>query len=82
MHFPYCAAKCHYCDFYSLPAAGVGDVDGAVEALLAEAERRAPLEPSTVFFGGGTPSLLVPGGARATLERLTRSAVPVPRPSR
>jgi oxygen-independent coproporphyrinogen-3 oxidase len=69
VHFPYCAAKCHYCDFYSLPGAGA-DVGGAVEALLAEAELRAPRSPSTVFFGGGTPSLLAPAELVRLFERL------------
>ncbi len=69
VHFPYCAAKCHYCDFFSLPAAGA-DVDGAVEALLAEAELRAPRSPRTVFFGGGTPSLLAPAQLVRLFERL------------
>ena len=57
VHFPYCAAKCHYCDFFSVPDEG-HDVDAMVDALLAEAEARAPRAPRTVFLGGGTPSLL------------------------
>lgn len=57
VHLPFCAAKCHYCDFYSVPAEG-HDRRGMVAAILAEARLRAPREPSTVFFGGGTPSLL------------------------
>jgi oxygen-independent coproporphyrinogen-3 oxidase len=64
VHLPFCAAKCHYCDFFSLPAAGQ-DVDGTLEAILAEARRRAPAEPRTVYLGGGTPSLL-------SAEQLTR----------
>lgn len=56
VHLPFCAAKCTYCDFFSLPAAGQ-DLDGVLEALLAEARARAPQRPRTVFLGGGTPSL-------------------------
>jgi oxygen-independent coproporphyrinogen-3 oxidase len=56
---PFCAAKCHYCDFFSLPDEGQ-DVEGTVRAILAEARRRAPLHPRTVYLGGGTPSLLAP----------------------
>ncbi|MEY2806814.1 MAG: Oxygen-independent coproporphyrinogen-III oxidase 1 [Planctomycetota bacterium] len=59
VHLPFCAAKCHYCDFYSVPADG-HDRRGMVNAILAEARVRAPRAPSTVFFGGGTPSLLEP----------------------
>ncbi|QDU70122.1 radical SAM family heme chaperone HemW [Engelhardtia mirabilis] len=55
VHFPYCAAKCTYCDFYSLPGEG-HDADGALALLLREAEVRQPTSPCTVFLGGGTPS--------------------------
>ena len=64
VHLPFCAAKCHYCDFFSIAVDGhhVPQVDALVEAVLAEAARRlAPagaLMPRTVFIGGGTPSLL------------------------
>lgn len=64
MHLPFCEAKCHYCDFFSLPAEGQ-DVDGMVGAVLEEARLRAPRKPRTLFIGGGTPSLL----SRAQLER-------------
>lgn len=56
VHLPFCAAKCTYCDFFSLPAAGQ-DLDGVLRALLAEAKMRAPQQPRTLFLGGGTPSL-------------------------
>ena len=57
VHVPFCEAKCHYCDFFSVPAQGQ-DLGGTLEAILAEAELRAPRNPETVFLGGGTPSLL------------------------
>jgi oxygen-independent coproporphyrinogen-3 oxidase len=57
VHLPFCAAKCHYCDFFSVAALG-HDLGGMVEAVLAEARVRAPHRPRTVFLGGGTPSLL------------------------
>jgi len=65
VHVPFCAAKCTYCDFYSLPAEGQ-DLPGTLAALLREAERRAPARPRTVFLGGGTPSY----HGIAELERL------------
>jgi len=57
VHLPFCAAKCHYCDFFSVPDAGQ-DVDGMLATMMTEIRRRAPLRPRTVFLGGGTPSLL------------------------
>jgi oxygen-independent coproporphyrinogen-3 oxidase len=58
VHVPFCAKKCAYCAFYS--EASDGEViHRYVEALLREMELVAPdLRPRTVFFGGGTPSLL------------------------
>ena len=67
VHVPFCVAKCTYCDFFSVEEAGQ-DLPGTVDLLLAEAERRAPRRPRTVFLGGGTPSLLSAG----ELERLLR----------
>lgn len=55
VHVPFCVAKCTYCDFYSLVPDGQ-DLPGTLDALLLEAERRAPDRPRTVFLGGGTPS--------------------------
>ena len=57
VHLPFCAAKCHYCDFFSVPDEG-HDLEGMVAAILREAEERAPRRPRTLFVGGGTPSLL------------------------
>jgi oxygen-independent coproporphyrinogen III oxidase len=58
VHVPFCAKKCAYCAFYS--EAGDGAlVNRYVEALVREMELvAADLRPETVFFGGGTPSLL------------------------
>ena len=57
IHVPFCEAKCPYCDFFSVVGDGQ-DVEGSLEGLLAELERRAPLRPRTIFVGGGTPSWL------------------------
>jgi putative oxygen-independent coproporphyrinogen III oxidase len=61
VHFPYCLAKCPYCDFtsYARERAEI-DHDGYADAVLRELEARAELSSdgvSSVFFGGGTPSL-------------------------
>ena len=66
LHVPFCQAKCHYCDFNSY-AGMLGHRERYVEALAQEirlAGRRArladgtPRRCRTIFFGGGTPSLL------------------------
>jgi oxygen-independent coproporphyrinogen-3 oxidase len=71
VHLPFCAAKCHYCDFFSVVALG-HDLDGMVDAVLAEARERAPRRPRTVFLGGGTPSLLPGALWRRLLDGLER----------
>lgn len=71
LHLPFCAAKCHYCDFYSVPADGQ-DIDGTLEAVLQEIRLRAPRHPRTVFLGGGTPSLLEPRWLERLLNELDR----------
>jgi oxygen-independent coproporphyrinogen-3 oxidase len=61
IHVPFCRARCGYCDFYSVTEAAPATVQRLVDALLAElAARRppTPLGPTTVFVGGGTPTLL------------------------
>ena len=58
VHVPFCARKCLYCAFYSEPSTGEV-IDRYVSALIRELERvAADLRPRTIFFGGGTPSLL------------------------
>ncbi|MSR65988.1 MAG: radical SAM family heme chaperone HemW [Pedosphaera sp.] len=58
VHVPFCAHKCEYCAFYSAPPSG-DLVNRYVSALIREIELVAhELKPQTVFFGGGTPSLL------------------------
>lgn len=73
LHWPFCAAKCPYCDFNSHVVARV-DVARWQRALLAEVDRVAALTPGrhlrSVFFGGGTPSLMPPALVGALLERI------------
>ncbi|MCR5369905.1 MAG: radical SAM family heme chaperone HemW [Clostridium sp.] len=64
IHIPFCVRKCRYCDFLSFPG---GDADSYLFQLISEMEQAAK-EPgicgkmvSSVFIGGGTPSLLHPG---------------------
>lgn len=58
VHVPFCAQKCAYCAFYSEASSGEL-INRYVAALVRELEMVADdLKPATVFFGGGTPSLL------------------------
>ena len=58
IHVPFCAQKCAYCAFYSEPSSG-DLINRYVGALIRELELVAhDLQPRTIFFGGGTPSLL------------------------
>jgi oxygen-independent coproporphyrinogen-3 oxidase len=58
VHVPFCAQKCTYCAFYSEASSGEL-INRFVKALIREMEIVAPdLKPQTIFFGGGTPSLL------------------------
>ena len=59
IHIPFCKQKCNYCDFYSKPCT---DIEGYINALCAHIEKESQLykeyEITTIFIGGGTPSLL------------------------
>ena len=60
VHIPFCETKCPYCDFNSFAVEG-RDVDGYLDALLAEFDSRGfPRTPSTIFVGGGTPTVVDP----------------------
>jgi len=73
IHWPFCVSKCPYCDFNSHVRAQV-DVAAWQAALLADMAHEAALTPgrrlSSIFFGGGTPSLMPP----ALVERLIAEA--------
>ena len=75
IHWPFCLSKCPYCDFNS-HAAGSIDQAGWRRALLSELDSAAAALPgrrvTSVFFGGGTPSLMAPGTAAALLDRAAR----------
>jgi oxygen-independent coproporphyrinogen-3 oxidase len=75
IHWPFCVSKCPYCDFNSHVRASV-DQDRWREALLqdlayeAEQAPRGPL--TSIFFGGGTPSLMPPGTVAALISAAER----------
>lgn len=73
LHIPFCVRKCNYCDFLSGPA-GKEVQKSYVKALLTEIEQYRELLGSrrteTVFFGGGTPSILDGEDILRILEKL------------
>src|SRR5437868_14544370 len=72
VHVPFCAHKCEYCAFYSEASSGEL-IQRYVGALLRELEIiHSQLKPKTVFFGGGTPSILNLRQWRTILETMDR----------
>ncbi|MDO6484855.1 radical SAM family heme chaperone HemW [Shimia thalassica] len=75
IHWPFCEAKCPYCDFNSHVSKEI-DQSRWLRAYLQELDRVAEDTPdrvlNTVFFGGGTPSLMEPDVVAAILERVRR----------
>jgi len=72
VHVPFCFHKCHYCDFYSITRQTDERMARFVDLVLAEAAQweSRKWRPRTVFFGGGTPSLLPLLQMRRLLEAL------------
>lgn len=76
VHIPFCFHKCHYCDFYSITRQTPGRMERFVDLVLREADFWAganggpTVRPRTVFFGGGTPSLLPLPSMRRLIQGL------------
>ncbi|HEX9491561.1 MAG TPA: radical SAM protein, partial [Stellaceae bacterium] len=72
IHWPFCKSKCPYCDFNSHVRDGI-EQERWRSALLAEldhaAGETAGRRVTSVFFGGGTPSLMEPATVAALLDR-------------
>ncbi len=77
VHLPFCAARCDYCDFATWTDRGalVGDYVDACVTDVRRRRARGELAPaSSVFFGGGTPSLLDADALVRVLEEIPRRA--------
>jgi oxygen-independent coproporphyrinogen III oxidase len=72
IHIPFCKKLCHYCDFYHLISDG--DQSDYIKVLLKEAEIRSNYLSSesvkTIYFGGGTPSVLKAESFGLIIDRL------------
>ncbi len=75
IHWPFCVSKCPYCDFNSHVREAV-DQPAWRAALLADLAHEAALLPghrlTSIFFGGGTPSLMPPETVAALIEAACR----------
>lgn len=76
IHWPFCQSKCPYCDFNSHVAAEV-DQNRWIRAYSSEIQRYAaqtgPRVLNTIFFGGGTPSLMLPETVDAILSEVRKN---------
>lgn len=75
LHIPFCEKKCSYCDFYSIER--TERIDAFTDTLVQEIKQRAEQHPSlpattSVFFGGGTPSLLTAEAIARIFGEITR----------
>lgn len=75
LHFPFCKAKCGYCDFYS--RCDLSKIPSYEKALCGGLEQLAPMlsdsAVDTVYFGGGTPSLATAEGMKSIFETMRRN---------
>lgn len=78
IHVPFCGrAKCPYCDFYSL-SGKIGKIPAYLDAAGGELEEAAgglffsPGPVETIYFGGGTPSLLDPAGIKGLVSKIKK----------
>jgi oxygen-independent coproporphyrinogen-3 oxidase len=79
VHWPFCVSKCPYCDFNSHVRQSI-DQDEWRDALLADLAHEAQLLPgrrlTSIFFGGGTPSLMEPSTVEAVIDAAIGHWVP------
>ncbi|MEV4319960.1 coproporphyrinogen-III oxidase family protein [Actinocrispum sp. NPDC049592] len=73
VHVPFCRQICRFCNLYAVGAAH-NDLDGYVDAVIAEAQQYAGLTDrkaiATLYLGGGTPSLLAPAQLELLVTKL------------
>lgn len=67
IHIPFCASKCSYCHFYSICDLSI--LNDYIKALITEIKLRfSTVAAETIYFGGGTPSLLSPSQLEQILQ--------------
>ncbi|MBV9996816.1 MAG: radical SAM family heme chaperone HemW [Caulobacteraceae bacterium] len=82
VHWPFCARVCPYCDFNVVRDRGRAAAEALAAAIGADlsgqAARLGPRRLTSIFFGGGTPSLMEPEQAAAIIEAARASFAPSP----
>src|SRR5579863_5933324 len=82
VHWPFCLAKCPYCDFNSHVRNAPIDEERFVNAFRAEIRHRAEIAPGriarSIFFGGGTPSLMRPQTVQAIIDAIAEAWIVAP----
>jgi putative oxygen-independent coproporphyrinogen III oxidase len=71
IHWPFCQSKCPYCDFNSHAKRSIGEdefLTAAITELRHYAEQTAHRQVTSIFFGGGTPSLMAPATVAALID--------------
>ena len=77
VHIPFCVRKCNYCDFCSFPVDSIPEKAEYLAALCREIEsyRDREIHIDSIFFGGGTPSLLTPEEMEGVVLSIKKSFV-------
>ncbi|HDR03935.1 MAG TPA: radical SAM family heme chaperone HemW, partial [Candidatus Marinimicrobia bacterium] len=77
LHIPFCAQRCHYCDFYSstkISSCGEQFLESIRKELVWQKNRfQESVQLQTIYFGGGTPNLFAPGALLSLLETISRN---------
>jgi oxygen-independent coproporphyrinogen-3 oxidase len=68
IHVPFCARKCLYCDFYSITDTSTSVIENYVKAVIRNIKGCPETAFDTVYFGGGTPSLLTAAQIAAIID--------------
>lgn len=76
IHIPYCIQRCHYCDFTTFRQEQIMPPEDYISLVLQEIRLRAPKIPMktihSIYFGGGTPSLIDPQLILSLIHELAR----------
>ena len=73
LHWPFCKSKCPYCDFFSQVKRNINQeelINSYIEQLLRYKEMLPDKNIASVFFGGGTPSLITPQNISRLLDKI------------